>query len=100
MLLLYQADTLWQFQMSTALLLGVNVSLAVGSALVTDIVKPHVLGVGLSLFYATAWIGGVVGYSVTGVAIQSFGASTTFLIGAILPVVGIVLLLGATLQKQ
>lgn len=100
MLLLSQADTLWQFQISTALLLGVNVSLAVGSALVTDIVKAEVLGVGLSLFYATAWIGGVVGYSLTGVAIQSYGAISTFLIGAILPVIAIALLFGATLQRR
>lgn len=93
MVLLVFATQLWQFQMSAALLLGVNVSLAVGSALITDIVSPENLGRALSLFSSTAWIGGIIGYSFTGIAIQNQGINWTFWSGAIFPVIAIFLLI-------
>lgn len=93
MLILASATQLWQFQMSAAFLLGVNVSLAVGSALVTDIVSPENLGRALSLFSSTAWIGGVAGYSFTGFAIQNQGVNWTFGLGTLFPTIAIVLLI-------
>jgi MFS family permease len=94
LLTLAGAASLWHFWLAAALAtLMSNVNNGVGSALVTDLVPQASLGRGLSLFTATNWIGGIVGYAITGRAIQSFGASVTFIAGACLPLLAILLLI-------
>ena len=87
MLLLSTATDLWQFQLSTGMLLGVNASLVAGSAYVTDIMPPEQLGRALALFSATAWIGGVVGFVLTGYIVEIIGTQASFLMAATLPIV-------------
>ena len=66
---------------------------AVESALVTDLVPRASLGRGLSLFGATTYVGGIIGYAVTGQAIEHLGTTATFLGGAFLPLIAILLLI-------
>ncbi len=93
MLMLAEAELLWHYQVSAGLLLGVNASLGVGSALITDNVSPDVLGRALSLYTATAWIGGIIGSLGTGFAMEQIGVYPTFLGGAVLPIIAILLLI-------
>jgi len=65
----------------------------VGSAYMADMVAPESLGRGLSFYGGMEWIGGIIGYSATGYAIQNFGSSTTFFVGAALPLIAIGLLI-------
>jgi predicted MFS family arabinose efflux permease len=70
-----------------------SVNNAVGSALVTDLVPEESLGRGMSLFGAMMWIGAIVGNASTGQVVQSFGAMSTFVVAAILPLIAIILLI-------
>jgi MFS family permease len=94
LLTLAGAASLWHFWVAAALAtLMVNMNNGVGSALVTDLVPQASLGRGMSLFTTTTWVGGIVGFAVTGRAIQSFGASATFIAGAFLPLMAILLVI-------
>lgn len=93
MILLLMATSLWQFQLSAGLLLGINVSLVAGSAFVTDTTPPLLLGRVLALYSGTAWIGGILGSGLAGVAVEAVGASRTFLLGAFLPAFALALMI-------
>ena len=83
---------LWHFWFAALLGAGINAGNAVTSALVTDLVPPQGLGRALSWLNATGWVGGVVGFAIVGYAIQGIGLTSTFMVGGILPVLGILLL--------
>ena len=86
--------SLWHFWVASVLVNSlIPVNMGVGSALVTDLVPRESVGRGISLFSATAWVGGIIGYAGTGYAIQHLGLTSTFVIGAFLPLIAIVLLI-------
>ncbi len=86
--------SLWHFWAAASLLYVLSfASRGVGSALVTDLVSQESLGVGLSLFNATTWAGGIVGFTATGYAMQNLGTTATFLLGAVLSLIAIMLLI-------
>lgn len=85
--------SLWHFWVVLPLIgLSSSVSGAVGAALVADLVPSKALGRGMSLFSATTWVGGIIGCALTGFAVQSFGTTSTFIAGAFLPLIAILLL--------
>ncbi len=92
--------SLWHFWVSTILLTGVGVSLAIGPALVTDLVPQEVLGKALAWYGFAPSAGGIVGFALTGYAIQSFGMTSTFIGGAILTVVAILLVIQIERSRQ
>jgi len=61
--------------------------------MVTDLVPQGSLGRGMSLFTATTWVGGIIGFAGTGYAVQRLGMTSTFVMGAFLPLIAIVLLI-------
>jgi MFS family permease len=84
--------SMWHFWAATMLMAVGQDSTTVGSAFVTDLVPPEALGRGLSLFNGVFWVGMVAGLAGSGYAIQSLGVTTTMLVSAALPVLGIGLL--------
>ncbi|HVU15021.1 MAG TPA: MFS transporter [Phototrophicaceae bacterium] len=88
LVLLAFSTALWHFWISTIFGTLVSASSIVGSALVTDLVAPEALGQALSRYGATGWIAGVIGSALTGYAIQSLGMEQTFILGALLPLLG------------
>jgi MFS family permease len=86
--------SLWHFWVVSFLVsIVMPVNMGVGSALTTDLVPRESVGRGISLFSATNWVGGVIGYAGAGYAIQHVGLTATFVIGASLPLMAIVLLI-------
>jgi MFS family permease len=86
--------SLWHFWVAYCLVSVLNnFNNVVGSALVTDLVPQASLGRGMALFGASAWVGGIIGSTGAGQAIQQFGTTTTFILGAFLPLLAILLLL-------
>ena len=69
-----------------------NVRGALGSALVADWIPRESLGVGMSLFQAMGWVGGIIGFTITGHAVEGLGIGPSFIIGAFLGVIAVVLL--------
>ena len=84
---------LWHFWASSILLAATSISLAVGPALMTDLVPPTALGKALAWYGFAPSTGGIIGFAVTGYAIQSFGMSTTFIGAAILTLIAILLVM-------
>jgi len=94
------SKSLWQFWIA-ATLFGIGfISNSVGTAFVTDLVEPKALGRGVSLFQGMGWIGNVIGLAVAGLAFQNLGIATAMFIGAVLPLIGIVLLILIRVAKQ
>jgi len=94
LLILSASGSLWHFWLSSSLLSVLTyASRGVGSALVTDLVPQASLGRGIALFNSTTWIGGIIGFAATGFAIQNLGMFLSFIIGACLPVIAMVLLI-------
>jgi MFS family permease len=94
LLCLVVSVSLWHFWIVSFLIsILAPVNLGVGSALATDLVPRESVGRGISLFSATTWVGGIIGYAGTGYAIQHLGLASTFVIGAFLPLIAIVLLI-------
>ena len=87
------SQSLWHFWVSGVLLGSLGVSLAVGPALMTDLVPPAALGKALAWYGFAPSTGGIIGFAVTGYAIQSFGPNATFIGAAILTLIAILLLL-------
>jgi MFS family permease len=85
--------SLWHFWISTILLAGVGVSLGIGPALVTDLVPKENLGAALSWYGFAPSTGGIIGFALTGYAIQTFGMSTTFIVGAVITLIAIMLVI-------
>jgi MFS family permease len=61
LLLLTLSRSLWQFSAATAFLSIHAISMSLGSAFVSDIVRKERVGTGVSLFQSAAWIGTIVG---------------------------------------
>jgi MFS family permease len=99
MVLFAVSKSLWQFWIAMALFGFGFISNSVGNAFVTDLVEPKALGRGISLFQSMNWIGNVIGLAVTGFAIQNLGVSSSMLIAAILPLIGIVLIISIRVAK-
>ena len=58
------------------------------------------LGRGLSLFSTTTWVGGIFGYTAAGQAIQRLGTTSTFVLGAFLPLLALLLLMPVREAKR
>jgi MFS family permease len=86
------AASLWDFWVTSILISVSFVTGAVGTALVIDLVPQEALGRGLSLFGATTWIAGILGCAGGGCAVQHLGPLSTFVLGALLPLIAIGLL--------
>jgi len=94
LLVLVVSVSLWHFWVAVSLMFVLfNASSGVGSALVTDLVPQGSLGRGMSLFSAMISVGGIIGFAGTGYAFQNLGMLSTFIIGAFLPLIAIVLLI-------
>jgi len=94
------SKSLWHFWIA-ATLFGIGfISNSVGNAFVTDLVEPKALGRGVSLFQGMGWFGNVIGLAVAGYAFQNLGIATAMFIGAVLPLIGIVLLISIRVAKQ
>jgi MFS family permease len=94
LLLLAVSVSLYHFWVANSLLsVLAYVGRGVGSALVTDLASQESLGRGISLFSATTWIGGIIGFAGTGYAVQHLGMAPTFIVGAFLPLIAIILLI-------
>jgi MFS family permease len=87
------STSLWHFWITSTLITVSFITGAIGTALVTDIVPQESLGRGLSLFGATNWIGGILGCAGAGYAVQHFGPVSTFVAGALLPLMAVGLLI-------
>lgn len=85
--------TLWHFWVATVLLAGPGVSLAIGPALVTDLVPPEILGKALAWYGFAPSMGGILGFALTGYAIQSFGMTTTFFGGAAFTLIAVIVVI-------
>jgi DHA1 family multidrug resistance protein-like MFS transporter len=92
------SKSLWHFWVATSVLTIGTVSSSVGPAFVTDLVPQERLGMGISLFQVMIWIGMVVGFAVSGYSIRNLGISNTFIWGAILPIISIILI--ALMRKK
>lgn len=94
------SNLIWHFAVASALLPSVGASMGISQALVTDLVPSKSLGVALALYNAALQIGIVIGLISAGNAIQSFGLTTTYIAGAVLTLVAIVLLLAVRAGKK
>jgi MFS family permease len=94
LLVMAAAVSLWHFWVGVALVsVLVSVNRGVGSALVTDLVPRAALGTGMSLFGATPFVAGVIGSATAGEAAELWGLTATFILGAFLPLLAIILLI-------
>jgi MFS family permease len=94
LLVLPASVSLWHFWVAMSLMrVSSNVSRGVGSALATDLAPQEALGRGMSLFSAMLWVGAVIGFASTGYAVQNLGTTPTFVIGASLSLIAVLLLI-------
>ena len=91
--ILLVSTSTWHFWSSSILVTSLGASVALGSALVTDLVPRESVGSAVSLFRATPFIGSVIGFAVTGSMVQGLGAPLVLIIGVLLSVLAIVLLI-------
>jgi DHA1 family tetracycline resistance protein-like MFS transporter len=93
LLTLSAAMSLWHFWMAASLITVSGAGTTIRQALATDLVPQESLGKGLSLLGAASWLSGIIGFATTGSAVQHLGISPTLLVGASLPLIGILLLI-------
>jgi MFS family permease len=94
LLVMAASVSLWHFWVGVALVsVLITVNRGVGSALVTDIVPQASLGRGMSLFGAAPFIAGIIGSTGAGEAAELLGLTATFILGAFLPLLAVVLLI-------
>jgi len=85
--LLTVSTSIWQFWLAQIFITLIRSGIAIGSALITDLVPPEHLSASLSRFSATPFIGGVIGYAFGGMAIQAFGLTPALVIATVLALV-------------
>lgn len=90
---------LWHFWIAATLFRIGYGSISVGSAFITDLVEPKALGRGVSLFQSMCFIGPAIGLATAGYAFQNLGIVNTLFISAVLPAVGIFLLVNIRASK-
>jgi DHA1 family multidrug resistance protein-like MFS transporter len=100
MLVLAGSVSLWQFYVFSSLRALINVSIGVGSALVTDLVPKESLGRGMSLFQGASWGAGIIGLSCAGYAFQRLGMTSSVILFAFLPLIAIILLIPIREKKE
>jgi MFS family permease len=93
MALLMVSTSLWHFWLASVLISFINVSNGLTSAFVADVVPRRSLGLGLSLLNTGGFLAGIIGFAGTGYVIQGVGLPTTFMLGATLPLIAIILLI-------
>jgi DHA1 family tetracycline resistance protein-like MFS transporter len=86
------ASSLWHFWAVAAIGTGNPASIAILSALVTDLAPADVLEKSLAWVVGGVWLGGVVGFLFTGYVVEQFGLTISFLLGGALPLLGVLLL--------
>jgi MFS family permease len=82
----------WHFWVAMALQSIIGAGVAVGSALITDLVPRESLATPLSVYGSTQFIGYVIGFGGMGTVIKLVGLSNNLLIGILLCTLAIVLL--------
>jgi MFS family permease len=87
------STSLWHFWLATALIGLMGCVGSVGSALVADLVPREALGQSLSLFGTSTMVAGIIASAGTGLAFQHLGTVSTFVGGAVLPLLAIGLLI-------
>jgi MFS family permease len=85
--------SLWHFGVSAILLSGTGVSLGIGPALVTDFVQPKSLGWALSWYNFSPSVGGILSFALAGYAFQGLGMYATFMGGALLTLIAVILVI-------
>jgi MFS family permease len=90
---LAESRSLWHFGASAILLSGTGISLGIGPALVTDFVPPQNLGRALSWYNFSPSVGGILSFALAGYAFQDFGMYATFMGGALLTLIAVVLVI-------
>jgi MFS family permease len=99
-LVLLAEPSLPQFWLSAALLSFIGSSMSVGNALVIDVTAPEAMSTALARYASASFISGIVGYGVTGLIIQRLGLQVSLLLGAILLLVGILMVSRVRHQVQ
>ena len=89
--MLAESSSLLQFGVSAILLSGTGVSLGIGPALVTDFVPLKNLGRALSWYNFSPSVGGILSFALAGYAFQGFGMYATFMGGAFLTLIAVIL---------
>jgi predicted MFS family arabinose efflux permease len=74
--------------------------MSVGNALVIDVTAPEAMSTALARYASASFISGIVGYGVTGLIIQRLGLQVSLLLGAILLLVGILMVSRVRRQVQ
>jgi len=87
------SSDLWHFWVAMALQSIIGAGVAVGSALITDLVPRDSLATPLSVYSSTQFIGYVVGFGGMGTVIKLVGLSTSLLIGIVFCIAALALLL-------
>jgi MFS family permease len=98
--MLAESLSLWHFGVSAILLSGTGVSLGIGPALVTDFVQPKSLGWALSWYNFSPSVGGILSFALAGYAFQRLGMYATFIGGASLTLIAVILVIRVQQAKQ
>jgi MFS family permease len=93
------AAMLWQFWVAQALVAVLGSSMAIGAAIVSDIVPPTRVDVAVARFSATPWIGAVIGSTTAGVAVEQLGSQATFSMAAGLIIIAIIIALSVRIAR-
>jgi MFS family permease len=89
---LASASDVWHFWVAMALQSIIGAGVAVGSALITDLVPRGSLATPLSWYGATQFIGYVIGFGGMGTVINQVGLTTSLMIGIVLCLIALLLL--------
>ena len=92
-LILSVAGAPWHFWLSAALAATINASNGLGQAYIADLAKPEALGRSMSLLSTTSFFAGIIGLGGAGYVMQAIGISATVILGALLPLIGIGIIL-------
>jgi MFS family permease len=85
--------SLWHFWVAMSLQSIIGAGVAVGSALITDLVPPESLATPISVYGSTQYIGYVIGFGGMGTVIKLVGLSTSLFVGIVLCTIALALLL-------